>query len=492
MASLTQEKNGTRKILFVCPETGKRKSLRLGKIPKKSAESIKIRAEELVQYRVLGVPYTADFSQWLNHIERPLYRQFVKVGLLKDKIELTLGEFLDAYLENNRHKVEESTVKTWENPIRNLKEFLGEKTPIHKITQERILAWERWLGEHEKLRPITISRRIGQVKQFFHEAVRLEYLPKNPFACLKRFSVNCDDGEGIVEREDYFRVREILPSAQWRAFADLGRFGALRLPSEAKALHWKDIDWKNKVFVVHSGKTKRYEGKDKRMVPIFPELFESLKECYEQRDPNDDRLFTDDDFQKQGLNTKFREYIKQAGVKVWRKALHRLRASRETELMEEYPISVACKWSGNTPKVAVESYHKMRDVHFENATRATPDFCPTQDRSLGEPENAAAYRNAEADRQALETSSRMSVQPAADTISIVAHDDLPVIANATDRGSECRSRLDQIGDQHTTANTGINEQNFPQVADNCDFMPIPAQPCLNVQNAPIGLPSLFD
>ncbi len=199
MASLTQEKNGTRKILFLCPETGKRKSIRLGKIPKKLAESIKIRVEELIQYQVLGVPYTADFAQWLNHIERPLYRQFVKVGLLKDKIELTLGEFLGTYVENNRHRVEESTVLTWQNPIRNLKKFFGEDMPIHKITQEQVTAWERWLREAENLKPITISRRIGQVKQFFHEAVRLEYLPKNPFECLKRFSVNGDDGEGIVE-----------------------------------------------------------------------------------------------------------------------------------------------------------------------------------------------------------------------------------------------------------------------------------------------------
>ena len=109
----------------------------------------------------------------------------------------------------------------------NLKEFFGVDIPIHKMTQEQILAWERWLREHENLKPITVSRRIGLAKQFFREAVRLEYLPKNPFDCLKRFTVNGDDGEGIVEREDYYRVRAVLPTAQWRLFADLGRFGGL-------------------------------------------------------------------------------------------------------------------------------------------------------------------------------------------------------------------------------------------------------------------------
>jgi len=482
MASLTQEKNGTRKILFVCPETGKRKSLRLGRIPKKLGESIKIRVEELIQYRVLGVPYTADFSQWLTHIERPLYQQLVKVGLLKEKIELTLGGFLDTYVENNRHRVEESTVLTWENPIRNLKQFFGEDVPIHKIAQDQILAWERWLGEPEKLRPITISRRIGLAKQFFNEAVRLEYLPKNPFACLKRFSVNCDDGEGIVEREDYYQVRDILPSAQWRAFADLGRFGALRLPSEALALRGKDIDWKNKVFTVNSRKTKRYEGKDKRIVPIFPELFKSLKECYEQRDLNDDRIFTDDDFQKKGLNPKFKEYIKQAGVKPWKKTLHRLRASRETELMEEYSISVACKWSGNTPKVAMESYHKMRDVHFKNATQATPDFWPAQNHLLDKTEGNAVYSEPKVLGQ-------LSGQSTIDVASIVPYSGSQNVSNdETMCGSECGSRLDQIADQHTSATTGTNEQNLPQIENNGEFMPTITSFCPNMQDASIVLP----
>jgi hypothetical protein len=157
MASLTQEKNRTRKILFVCPATGKRKSIRLGKCPKKSAETIKIRVEELIHYQIHGVPYTADFSNWLNRIERLLYRQLVKVGLLKDKIV-----FLDAYVNDNRHKVEESTVLTWNNAINNLKDFFGVEIPIHKIVQDQVLEWERWLCEHENLKPITISRRIGQ------------------------------------------------------------------------------------------------------------------------------------------------------------------------------------------------------------------------------------------------------------------------------------------------------------------------------------------
>ena len=482
MASLTQEKNGTRKILFVCPETGKRKSLRLGKIPKKLGESIKIRVEELIQYRILGVPYTADFSQWLTHIERPLYQQLVKIGLLKEKIELTLGGFLDTYIENNRHRVEESTVLTWKNPVRNLKQFFGEDVPIHKIAQDQILAWERWLGEHEKLRPITISRRIGLAKQFFHEAVRLEYLPKNPFACLKRFSVNCDDGEGIVEREDYYRVREILPSPQWRAFADFGRFGGLRLPSEGKAMRWKNIDWKNKVFIVYSAKTKRYEGKDKRIVPIFPELFESLKECYEQRDPNDDRIFTDDDFQKTDLGEIFKDFIKQSDAKFWKKPFQRLRASRETELMEEYSVSVACKWIGNSPKIALENYHKMRDLHFKNATQATPDFCPTQEKPFDETESNAVYLKPEVPGQLPE-------QSATDITSIVPYYDPQNASNVeTIYGSEYGSRLDQIADQHTAATTGMNEQNLPQININDQFMPTLASFCPNVQDASIVLP----
>ena len=52
----------------------------------------------------------------------------------------------------------------------------------------------------------------------------------------------------------------------------LSRYGGLRCPSEHLALCWGDINLDEGVMTVHSSKTEHHEGKDSRVVPIFPEL----------------------------------------------------------------------------------------------------------------------------------------------------------------------------------------------------------------------------
>ena len=59
--------------------------------------------------------------------------------------------------------------------------------------------------------------------------------------------------------------------------------------------------------------------------------------------------------------------IKRAGLKVWPKLFHNLRASRETELAAEHPIHVVCEWIGNSPRVASEHYLRVTDADFDKA-----------------------------------------------------------------------------------------------------------------------------
>ena len=44
-----------------------------------------------------------------------------------------------------------------------------------------------------------------------------------------------------------------------------------------------------------------------------------------------------------------------------------LRSTRETELAEEHPIHVVCKWLGNSQPVAAKHYLQVTDEHFEKA-----------------------------------------------------------------------------------------------------------------------------
>ena len=69
------------------------------------------------------------------------------------------------------------------------------------------------------------------------------------------------------------------------------------------------------------------------------------------------------------LRTTFQKIVRRAGLKPWPRLFHNLRASRETELAEIYPLQVVTGWLGNTPAVAMRHYLMTTDEHFEAAVQ---------------------------------------------------------------------------------------------------------------------------
>ena len=67
------------------------------------------------------------------------------------------------------------------------------------------------------------------------------------------------------------------------------------------------------------------------------------------------------------LRTRFQKIIKLAGLKPWPRLLHNLRASRQTELADQYPEHVACLWIGNSKTVAREHYLSITPEHMQRA-----------------------------------------------------------------------------------------------------------------------------
>jgi integrase len=58
--------------------------------------------------------------------------------------------------------------------------------------------------------------------------------------------------------------------------------GPAGCPSEHLALKWGDINWAEDRMTVHAPKTEHHEGKESRLVPIFPEVRGPLLEVFEQ------------------------------------------------------------------------------------------------------------------------------------------------------------------------------------------------------------------
>jgi hypothetical protein len=67
------------------------------------------------------------------------------------------------------------------------------------------------------------------------------------------------------------------------------------------------------------------------------------------------------------LRTTFSKLVKRAGLEPWPRLFHNLRASRETELLEEFPVHVVAQWMGHDAKVSLKHYAQTTEDHFDRA-----------------------------------------------------------------------------------------------------------------------------
>ena len=195
---------------------------------------------------------------------------------------------------------------------------------------------------------------------------------------------------GSTTERQYFVSRDAIAklmavcNLNWQMILGLSRFGGLRCPSEVLSLRWADVKWDIGRFVVWSPKTEHHDGKDHRIVPIFPELRVILEEAYRvaKREGSEyvvnggyrEAAMGPDGWKNANLRTQFQRLIKRAGLTPWPRLFHNMRASRETELVERFPVQVVTAWLGNTPAIAMRHYLQVRDSDYDAAIKSDASF----------------------------------------------------------------------------------------------------------------------
>lgn len=367
MASIAKNKNGTRRILFVHPD-GRRPAVRLGKVSQRTAESVKNRVEQLLEALTFNRPMETDLMQWVAALEPSLAGKLARAGLIPNpeaKPAATLGPFLDSYIVG-RTDVKPLTTRHLNDARRDLVAYFGEDKPLADVTPGD--ADDYRLHLLGRLGDNTVRRKCGRAKQFFRAAVRRRLIAENPFADMKGCGVQANRARDyFLTRLDAQKVSDACPDSQWRLLFALSRYGGLRCPSEHLALRWVDVDWNSDRFTVHSSKTEHHEGKGSRTVPIFPELRPYLNQVWDEAEPGTEFVITRYRDSNSNLRTTLSKIIRRAGLEPWPKLFHNLRATRETELAQTYPLHVVCNWIGNSTTVATKHYLQVTDGHFEQA-----------------------------------------------------------------------------------------------------------------------------
>jgi integrase len=380
MASIAKDKNGTRRILFVAPDD-RRRTIRLGKVSQRAAEGFKTRVEQLLEAIYFNRSIDADLANWVNEQNEEIQNKLAKAGLIRQAAASrtqTLGPFLDEYLEKHGTAVKPATITSWKQCIRLLLEYFKPNTLLSEINEGKAIEWRNYLKtrDHKRIKraqqleETTIRKRCACARQFFEQATRLKLIPSNPFKS-KRIPTSLPKGKqkAFIKPDLANLILDKLPNAQWKLLFALARWGGVRVQSEPARLKWSDIDWETNRITIHSPKTEHFEGHEKRVIPIFPELMRPLQDAWDAAEEGEPMVLP---FLQHvtgaALRKPLMKAIKDAGETPWEKLWVALRATRDTELRETFPVHVVEAWLGHEDRVAKRNYTQITDEHFRVAT----------------------------------------------------------------------------------------------------------------------------
>jgi integrase len=381
MADLSREGGrNSWKLRWYNPD-GRRQSMRLGSMPKKTAEQFKTKFEELLGVRHGGGSLPAELSEWLkNRLSDELREKLAAAGLVESQRRLRLREFCDEFCAS-RHNVAAATAVRDRQVSSLLVEFFGADRRLDSITARDAEAWKQWLAEkgnkrdkeRQSLGDNTVRRRTGVARQIFNKAIRWGLLKENPFADLAVTVLENKARQVFVKWPDVLKVIEQAPSIEWQALIAFVRLTGCRVPSELVGLTWADVDMVARRVLIRSPKTAYRGGKHAmRSCPIFPELMPFLESLAAVAKPGIEVPMSSPVFPmasnpQVNLRTSLSKMIARAGLPVWDKLFVNLRSSRQTELLEVYPVADVCAWMGNSPVIAAQFYAQSRSEVADQA-----------------------------------------------------------------------------------------------------------------------------
>lgn len=109
-------------------------------------------------------------------------------------------------------------------------------------------------------------------------------------------------------------------------------------------------------------KLAHHERFAQRTIPLFPELREHLLKLFEEAPEGTEHVIVKHRLGAMNLRQQFERILIRTGLTPWPRLFHNLRASRETELIQEYDLDTACKWIGNSSEVATRHYAMSRNL----------------------------------------------------------------------------------------------------------------------------------
>jgi integrase len=370
LGSLFQDSSGTWLFEF-SPTRGRRVRLRLSDAQtRKEAKQAAKQIEQLIHVRQRKLALPESLNNWLQQADVKLVNKLNELGLCPRRNDPTVNEFVADYLKR-RPDLSAASLTVMGHTERNLLEYFGPYKLLREVTLLDAREFRLWLLKEKGLAANTVNRRCGFARQYFHDAMELGLITTNPF--LQK-SISTTVGPASKDFIDAATIEKVIASCadpEWQLLFACSRYLGCRIPSEIRDLTRADVDLQAGTILLRSPKTRRHH-KTRRLVPIFPQLRPHLQRWIERADADCEYLFPRlRRHANQGTEAK--RLVKKAGIEPWGDFFNTLRASRETELMDQYGLRKACQWIGNTPGIAMRNYSLLRHTAYEDEGGLGPE-----------------------------------------------------------------------------------------------------------------------
>ncbi len=370
MASVRQRKDGRRFICFTDYD-GKRRDVQIkGLTPEQLAE-VAVLLEKLVYCRKWGVSPDSATMERLTQVSAVVAQKLLDLGLVDPALvpavaAPSFGEHCADYLANRAH-LKERTQKNEATAVKKLLTFFSPKVRVDRITAAQAQDYRGWLLRPAKdggggCRPATVAGYIKTAKRVFERAVDMGVLRENPFAKVKVGSTSNPERKKELPEETFRRALDALREIDRElCFAlSLGCYGGLRLPHEALALKFSDMETTSAQY---GGERLGFNVCDEtktgaRWTPFFPELWQEWEWFKSTQTKKSEYLFPRyRRLCESAIHTNLRRRLKEMGIKPWPVLLHSLR-TRFINWLERKGVNEKAKtdWVGND--------ENTRDVYY--------------------------------------------------------------------------------------------------------------------------------
>jgi len=209
---------------------------------------------------------------------------------------------------------------------------------------------------------------LKQTKTCLTWAVDQKWIAKSPLDGIGRGSFRNKSNDMIIPMNFYYRLLDVCPCLDWRVIIALARIGGLRAPSEIVALRWEDVNWEKNCFYVRSSKTEEHEGKESRIVPIFPELKAELETLFfDPKSEGKTHVINRYRRPNQNLGTTFGKIVTRAGLPEIPRPFDNMRMTRSNEVYNRWGAFKESQWIGHTGRVRQDHYLMIQDSDYEEA-----------------------------------------------------------------------------------------------------------------------------